>query len=320
MAVLTDPWLDAARLGRGLSHTLQLTEEDLCEVKSKIELQLQSIRKVEIENLRKSQIRKIDEEKFEEYTSTIEKWETGSTTIEQCPSNISFVFRLWNSDKKTSLILKSFSRPTSAATLSKTESRLKLCAPMNHSLLSKYTLMVSSAYFFVFEGLHPISREKAKSCFIEFLLSVKVAIDELHKLNAAHLDIRLPNICLKKQSGRCTAVLIDLEHCAFGIDNLWSGECNSCMYREYWSLEQIDYLQVYWMAFWIMTHPAGNFDYHKMHLLKTNEFSVLDPVCITIFTFINTLHDDFSPEESWKSFMDIVNSSSSSSASSLDCE
>ena len=190
---------------------------------------------------------------------------------------------------------------------------------MNHSLLSKYTLMVSSAYFFVFEGLHPISREKAKGCLIEFLLNVKAAIDELHKLDAAHLDIRLPNICLKIQSDRCTAVLIDLERCAFGIDNLWSCESNSCMYREDWSLEQVDYLQVYWMALWILTHPAGNFYYQKMHLLKKNELSEFDPLCTTIFTFLKTLRDDFSPEESWKSFMSIINSSSLCS-SSLYCE
>eukprot|EP00731_Ephydatia_muelleri_P005845 Em0003g93a len=84
-------------------------------------------------------------------------------------------------------------------------------------------------------GLHHITRETAKECLIDFLQSVKAAVDELHSYDMAHLDIRLPNICLRNTPE-----------------------------------EHLDNLQVFWMAFWILLSP-DEVDYHQMHKIKFSQ-------------------------------------------------
>ena len=285
----------------GPSHLFfRLTEEELDVLKCKIVQQLQLKRAKKIEKYLGSG--KI-------VTSKIKEWKTEETTIKQCHSSISFVFKLMDNDEKTSLVLKSYSHQDAESTLTHIELRMSE-AKLMHTLLSKYQLMVCSALFFVFEGLHQITREQAKGCLIEFLLFLKNAIDEFHNLDAAHLDIRLANICFKKEvdAPSPTAVLIDLERCKFGIHYSWSGESNSCMYKDGYSLQQIDYLQVYWMTFWILSYPA-DLDYHKMHLIKLKELESMQlehgTLCKEIWSFINA----FPIEGGWEKFMKVITSS-----------
>lgn len=308
----------------------QLTDEELDVLKGKILYQLQLKREnkiLEWKNMNEEglvqalqeygikEYGRIVQKQFENYTSKLKKWKNKQTIIEQCSSSISFVFKLQDRDRKNVLFLKSFARKSSENALFHIESSLS-SSKIVHSLLSMETVSVSSLQFFVFEGLCPISREKAKSCLIEFLCSVKDAIDELHMSNTAHLDIRLPNICIKKASS--TAVLIDLERCEVGIKSQWSGNSNSCMYIKGYSLEQIDHLQVYWMTYWILSYPA-ELDYHKMHIVKVNESEFEhEALCKTIFSFIQGLAFNFSPND-WEHFIKIIKSSGLIT-SSLNCE
>ncbi|KAL5515365.1 hypothetical protein EMCRGX_G000523 [Ephydatia muelleri] len=123
-----------------------------------------------------------DEAKIDQYLSrTMKMWKVETTTIEQLHSGISFVFRLSCAEEKISLVLKSFSRNSLKNDLSQVETTLrkkKLKQSLGCSLRK--------------------SRQNAKACLVPLLDSVKVAIDELHQNDIAHLDIRLPNICFRK--------------------------------------------------------------------------------------------------------------------------
>ena len=56
----------------------------------------------------------------------------------------------------------------------------------------------------------PIKRETAKSDLISFVSSVVFALNELHELGLAHLDVRLENVCFDSDN---RAILIDLDRC-----------------------------------------------------------------------------------------------------------
>ena len=90
----------------------------------------------------------------------------------------------------------------------------------------------------MYRGLHFIDRPTAKRCLVRFLKSVKAAVDELHKIDSAHLDIRLPNICLRSisdcGSNRFDAVLINLESSKSVITSTLNDEVDSCMYQSKW--------------------------------------------------------------------------------------
>ena len=67
--------------------------------------------------------------------------------------------------------------------------------------------------FFVFRRLHPpLDIKSIRCCFNSFAVSVQSAVEELHRLGFAHLDLRVPNICFEKIDGQWQAVLIDLDY------------------------------------------------------------------------------------------------------------
>ena len=120
-------------------------------------------------------------------------------TIKQYDSNISLVFKLFNTEDRTSLFLKSFSRESVIPNLDVIELCLKEQI-VQLSLYSSYKMAVSHTIFHVFRGLHHINRKTAQVCLIDFLGNVKKAVDERHKHDVTHLNIRLPNVCLRKRS------------------------------------------------------------------------------------------------------------------------
>ena len=81
--------------------------------------------------------------------------------LEQLHSSISFVFRLWDGERKNSYVFKVFSRKDSKADFADIEERLS-DYELNHSLLSTFSLYLENTRFFCFEGLHQITRQKAK--------------------------------------------------------------------------------------------------------------------------------------------------------------
>eukprot|EP00731_Ephydatia_muelleri_P000360 Em0001g360a len=174
----------------------ELTGEELDKLKLNIVKALEEKREEKREELRSMEE---DEAKIDQYLSrTMKMWKVETTTIEQLHSGISFVFRLSCAEEKISLVLKSFSRNSLKNDLSQVETTLRK-KKLKQSLVSSYILNVSGTEFFVFEGLlPPKSRQNAKACLVPLLDSVKVAIDELHQNDIAHLDIRLPNICFRK--------------------------------------------------------------------------------------------------------------------------
>ena len=281
----------------------ELTGEELDKLKLNIVKALEEKREEKREELRSMEE---DEAKIDQYLSrTMKMWKVETTTIEQLHSGISFVFRLSCAEEKISLVLKSFSRNSLKNDLSQVETTLRK-KNLKQSLVSSYILNVSGTEFFVFEGLlPPKSRQNAKACLVPLLDSVKVAIDELHQNDIAHLDIRLPNICFRKDG---TAVLIDLERCKNTISSVWIKESSSCMYREEYSQEQIDHLQVYWMAFWILSHPT-DLDYHNMDKMDIKKLQGENEECVALckelFAFINDLPETYAPEQ-WEKFKSMI--------------
>ena len=281
----------------------ELTGEELDKLKLNIVKALEEKREEKREELR-SMVE--DEAKIDQYLSrTMKMWKVETTTIEQLHSGISFVFRLCCAEEKTSLVLKSFSRNSLKNNLSQVETTLRK-KKIKQSLVSSYIFNVSGTEFFVFEGLlPPKSRQNAKACLVPLLDSVKVAIDELHQNDIAHLDIRLPNICFRKDG---TAVLIDLERCKNTISSVWIEESSSCMYREEYSQEQIDHLQVYWMAFWILSHPT-DLDYHNMDKMDIKKLQGENEECVALckelFAFIKDLPETYAPEQ-WEKFKSMI--------------
>ena len=246
-------------------------------------------------------------------------WKEDCTEIEQYNSSISLVFKLINTNDGTNLFLKSFSRPSMQSHLAIIERHLTK-SKVQRSLCSSYIIDVSFTAFHVFRGLHHIYRETAKDCLIDFLQSVKKAVDELHSHDVAHLDIRLANVCLRKTSdGKFEAVLIDLERCKQRITSLWKEEVyNGCMYKGTCTLEQLDYVQVFWMAFWILLSPA-DVDYHEMDKINSKDLTSKGKECQDIWDFIGNFikaptnwdaHLDDIDTTPWSNFIGKIESTS----------
>ena len=128
--------------------------------------------------------------------------------------------------------------------------------------------------------LRPLTNEKAKPCLLHLVEDVKMALEELHSLGYAHLDVRLDNICLKKTQDGLMAVLIDFD---FTMETEQAMEKRglvrrSNMYRipdfkdESYSqnAEKFDWWQLGLLVAYCLTvhHCSVRPDYHKFEIPK----------------------------------------------------
>ena len=182
---------------------------------------------------------------------------------------------------------------------------------LQHALLSEGIVFLgaSGPLVFVFECLPQLSKHEAKDRIRVVLEAIKLAVDELHSSNVAHLDIRLPNICFKSTSGgnddRLNAVFIDLERAKCEIKSSLLESYSSCMYKTGWTLEEIDFLQVYWMALWLLLDDVhvSKVSYHAMDTLEAAKLS--PECCIGLCNWIKGLQSPLSSDH-WTQFLAFI--------------
>ena len=119
-------------------------------------------------------------------------------------------------------------------------------------------------------AIPPLSTSEAQVCLVPLLKSTKEAIDQLHGFDFAHLDIRLPNICFRKNEGEnVCAVLIDFERVKENVRSRRIPKYDSCLYHPLegrLTLKQCDFMQLGWMAVWILhfDNALAGYDPHKL--------------------------------------------------------
>ena len=116
--------------------------------------------------------------------------------------------------------------------------------------------------FLIFRRLHPpLDIKSIRCCFNSFAISVQSAVEELHRLGFAHLDLRVPNICFEKIDGQWQAVLIDLDYSCDIEDPTPVEKRKSIMYNvNFDRKEQYD-----WRQFAIMLARLLQHDHDRYH-------------------------------------------------------
>ena len=234
--------------------------------------------------------------------------------LEQFHSCFSFVFGL-KGKEGLGYIFKTFPRDTLRTSLEDTEDILRreyqvlsqlglLDKPLLHDVIG-----FKHHRYFVYERLHQISPDAAKQCLVELLEGVKTAIDNLHSCNFAHLDVRLPNVCLKVEpNDKATVMLIDLERSQrVTFSDQWNNASYiSCMYKVGLSYQQIDYMQLYWMGFWLLLSEECKslVDYHDMNNMSDKELSN-NEYLVAMRDFINVLPAQYDDKQ-WTKFMKML--------------
>ena len=101
----------------------------------------------------------------------------------------------------------------------------------------------------------PLKQEEARACLQDFVRKVVAALQEFHKLNLAHLDVRLPNLCINENFD---VVLIDVDF-SKAITVRPPISSSSCLYNIPSTPSDIrpagqrtDYMQVGWMIAYII--------------------------------------------------------------------
>ena len=228
-----------------------------------------------------------------------------SVALQQLYSRTALVFKAQTGIGKE-IVLKVFAR--GAAEYMLLDNKVKKLK-LQHALLSEGNFdrgtVGNSVLIVVFEYLPQLSKQEAKNDIRVALAAIKEAVDELHSRNIAHLDIRLPNICFKRTPAGLVAVLIDFERAKGTIKSMLSDSYNSCMYRTGWRLEDIDFLQVYWMALWLLLDDVhvSKMSYHSMDTLEASKIS--SECCKGLLNWIKKLQSPLLLDH-WSQFLDFI--------------
>ena len=235
--------------------------------------------------------------------------------LEQFHSCFSFVFGL-KGKEGLGYIFKTFPRDGLERSLEITEDILRRYQVLSQlGLLDKPLLHEVIGFkhhrYFVYERLHQISPDAAKQCLVKLLEGVKTAIDNLHSCKFAHLDVRLPNVCLKVEpNDKATVMLIDLERSQrVTLSDQWNNTSYiSCMYKVGLSYQQIDYMQLYWMGFWILLPEECKslVDYHDMNNKKyLSDKELSNEYLVAMRDFVNVLPAQYDDKQ-WTQFMTML--------------
>ena len=81
---------------------------------------------------------------------------------------------------------------------------------ITHLVLPEHVVIIKPMLVFQFAAQphQPLSRDEARKCIRDFVIQAKRALQELHNLGYAHVDVRLPNFCF---SYNYEAMLIDFD-------------------------------------------------------------------------------------------------------------
>lgn len=137
----------------------------------------------------------------------------------------------------------------------------------------KLVSICEKKFFFEFKLCKPpLSKREASENLKQFAIKTAAAIEELHGIGFAHLDIRLENICFVNAD----AVLIDLDRCETLITqgnrvSLKYGNSNMYKYKEGWTVELLDWKQYGLMLYSILRRISKE-DYHTGILQMTDPF------------------------------------------------
>ena len=108
----------------------------------------------------------------------------------------------------------------------------------------------------------PHDHDEAKQCLYNLVKEVAHTIQDLHALDWAHQDIRLDNICYNADY---QPVLIDLDRVHNVMEYPPVIYPDSCMYTVGFDAQQMDWLQLGWLAAWAYCGPSET-EYHNRRL------------------------------------------------------
>lgn len=86
------------------------------------------------------------------------------------------------------------------------------CANPKHVMLPSGTAIHERLKFYMFpKEISPLTKSEAEQCLCDLIIKTATALQELHNLGYAHLDVRLPNICFTANGANNYVKLIDLD-------------------------------------------------------------------------------------------------------------
>jgi len=109
-------------------------------------------------------------------------------------------------------------------------------------------LLGGGVIFFKFPAhLPPLHKREVEKCLLDFMTRTATALEELHGIGAAHLDVRVPNICFAREEGKYIVKLIDLDRCRDDmVQDLYgyTGKMYTCKIQKDWKSSQYDWKQL----------------------------------------------------------------------------
>ena len=212
--------------------------------------------------------------------------------IKQLPSAPSFVFQVKSHPLKQSCIVKffvdtlacyHFRSANDIIESLKDEEKVYFCT-LAHIIPFK-----TSSFCIFDELLPPLLTDDAKCCIVDLSTQVRTALQIMHLYGIAHLDVRLPNICYRKNCNNIyIPVLIDYERvreCESFSDGCY---VESDLYPTGLMNRYIDYVQLFRMAFAAVSNPPK-----REHLAFVDSFVNEAKSSITAEDFLDKQFTEF---------------------------